>query len=441
VEATPGENSEAVNESAQWLLPERARLLHIGIPKTGTTALQQAASSRRAQLLNSNVRYPTRFVNHRDAVSGLMGRRWGWSGLGSSIPPRSAWDALMAEIEADTTRRTLISHEFGSEADDETAREFVSELGPSTHIVITLRAVGAILPSAWQQYIKTGYVGALDTWLKAVIGDTPKLSVTPSYHRRNDQGGVVKRWAAAAGPQNVTVVVLDKDRPHLLYDAFEGMLGLPEGMLRDESSSGFRANRGMSLSESELIRNFNVLIKGRRVNWDDYHSLIRLGGAARLLEERVPAEGEPPVRLPAWAAERAIELGKRYAADIAESGVRVIGDLNQLYLPVTPRDEDATDRVADVPLDIAVQTLGGVFSAATGRGATFAELVADGGETSSSARALVRTANMPTSRVSTADLVRVLGGRIVRKGQDIRRDRQRRKRNTSAGQNIQREAE
>jgi hypothetical protein len=35
----------------------------------------------------------------------------------------------------------------------------------------------------------------------------------------------------------------------------------------------------------------------------------------------------------------------------------------------------------------------------------------------------------------------VLGGRIVRKGQDIRRDRQRRKRNTSAGQNIQREAE
>jgi len=418
--------TNAKTSAAKWLLPERTRLLHIGIPKTGTTALQQAASTQRTQLLDSNVRYPTRAVNHRDAVSGFMGRRWGWSGVGSRIPPRSAWESLKNEIDADETSRILISHEFGSEADDETARKFVDDLGPLTHIVITLRAVGAILPSAWQQYIKTGYVGSLDTWLKAVIGDKPKLSVTPSYHVRNDQGGVVKRWAAAAGADNVTVVILDKHRPHLMFDAFEGMLGLPASILRGAPDDGFRSNRGLSMPEAELVRNFNALIKGRRVDWNDYHALIRLGGVARLLEEREPAQNEQPVRLPSWAAERAVELGKRYAADIADSGVRVIGDLERLYAPARPRPDDVTDTITDVPLEIAVETLGGMFSAATGRGSTFAD-PAEEAPLPTSTTAIARTAATPMSNVSTADIVRVLGERVVRKGQDMRRDRRRRR--------------
>ena len=89
-------------------LPERARLFHVGIPKSGTTSLQMAASTGRETLRRHGVLYPGTKLNQRDAVLGFMERRWGWTSEG--IPPRKAWDELMAEIEADTERRALFGH-------------------------------------------------------------------------------------------------------------------------------------------------------------------------------------------------------------------------------------------------------------------------------------------------------------------------------------------
>src|SRR5699024_7178771 len=56
------------------LLPERARLLHIGPMKTGTTSLQSAASKLRARLLAHGVRYPGVTMNHRRAVGAFMNK-------------------------------------------------------------------------------------------------------------------------------------------------------------------------------------------------------------------------------------------------------------------------------------------------------------------------------------------------------------------------------
>ena len=81
--------------------------------------------------------------------------------------------------------------------------------------------------------------------------------VTPSFHRRNDQAGVVRRWAAAAGAEHVTAVVVDRARPTQLTDAFEALLDLPPGFLVDSSLGGLQANRSMSLPESELMRQGN----------------------------------------------------------------------------------------------------------------------------------------------------------------------------------------
>ncbi|WP_022901198.1 hypothetical protein [Humibacter albus] len=421
--------SEAEAESedtttSDLLLPPRTRLLHIGIPKTGTTSLQNAAADNRRLLREHGVRYPGKSMNHRAAVSGLLGRRWGWSGKGSSVPPRDAWEELLREVDADAERRIFISHEFGSEATDEQAVQFVRELGERTHVVVTLRAVGAILPSAWQQYIKTGYAGTFDEWLHAVIGEKPNPKITSSYHLRNDQGGVVKRWVEAAGPENVTVVILDKRRPALLSDAFEGMLGLPTGMLVAEDTTGFAANRGMSLPEAELLRQFNASIRGRRVDWNHYHPLIRLGAVARILDERTPGPDEPKIMLPPWAVDRAVELGQRYAADIRESGARVVGDLSLLSVAAPARPVELSDTLGTVPSDIAVDALGGLFSMATGRSHDFRE--ADEAPKVTGNAAIDRTATMPTGTVPTADLVRVLGARVARKFSDVRRDRKRR---------------
>ena len=353
-------------------LPPAARLLHIGLPKTGTTALQSTAQARREALLEHGVLYPGGGLNHREAVSAVMGRRWGWNGPGATVPAMTHWERLMEKVEQDSSRRVWISHEFASEADDEAAARFVQELVERIQVVVTLRPFAAILGSSWQQYLKGGTTHTFDYWLSSVLADPPKLTVTPSFHRRNDQAGVIRRWAAAAGTDHVTAVVVDKARPTQLTDAFEALLDLPTGFLVDQSLGGLRANRSMSLQESELMRRVNLAIKGQGVEWPEYEALLREGGIARMLQARVPGERETMLQLPAWAAERASELGRHYAEGIAASGVRVIGDLDVLAAPVTGSDE-RPPTPKTVRLDVATEFIVGTLSAAVGRGAFFSE--------------------------------------------------------------------
>jgi len=347
-------------------LPERTRLFHIGIPKSGTTALQMAASAGRDDLLRQEVLYPGIGISQRSAVLSFMGRRWGWDDDG--VPPTHHWDRVMAEIEADQTRRVLFGHEFASEAKKARAEQFVQAIGERCHILITLRSIGAILPSAWQQYVKAGLTLSFDDWLMAVVGDPPDRSVTKRFHVRNNQGAVVRRWARAAGADRVTVIVADAKRPRLLLDSVEQLLDLAPGTLADRNVTGYSANRGMTMPEAELFRALNERIDGHDVSWDDFERIMREGAQRRVLEQQA-AEGEP-LRLPPWAAQRAQDLGKLHAEQIAGSGVQVIGELGQLAEPVRTRTTD-DDPVETVPLDLAAEALAGALSASTWRGPDF----------------------------------------------------------------------
>ena len=80
--------------------------------------------------------------------------------------------------------------------------------------VIGLRNLGRLLPSSWQQYLKYGLDMGYERWLTGVFDNNGKA--TPSFWRRNDHADVIGRWAAAVGPENVTVMVLDGlDLKHL----------------------------------------------------------------------------------------------------------------------------------------------------------------------------------------------------------------------------------
>ncbi|MGH3457838.1 hypothetical protein [Aeromicrobium sp.] len=353
-------------------LPERARLFHVGIPKSGTTSLQMAASAGRETLRANGVLYPGTKLNQRDAVLGFMERRWGWTSAG--IPPRRYWDEVMAEIEADTERRVLFGHEFASESNAETAKRFIDAIGERTHVVVTLRSPGTILPSAWQQYVKAGVPIAFDDWLGSVIADPPDRNVTKGFHDRNDQAGVVQRWAEAAGADRVTVVVLDKRRPELLYGTFEQLLDLPSGTLAAQELGGFASNRGLSVPEAELFLALNEVIRPNDVQWPDFQRMVRNGAIRRIMESR--DAGEEKLQLPPWAVKRAAEIGAGYADAIAATGVQVVGNLAQLAEEVPPRPHDDPPP-NHIPVELAAEALAGMLSAATSRGAFFDPVVDD----------------------------------------------------------------
>lgn len=350
-------------------LPPGARLLHIGIPKTGTTALQRAAAGRRAELLHHGVCYPGRAVNHREAACALMGRYFGWAGAGDAVPARAHWDRLRAEVDACLPVRALISHEFISESTLEQAARFADELGESLHVAITLRGFASLLPSSWQQYVKAGRRTGYRRWLRAILADgPPRGRAATHFYRRNDQGAIVRRWAGLVGPDRVVVVIADKSRPTQLTDGFEDLLGLPRGLLRAVEEGGFANNRALSWPEAELIRQLNGVVRRPRLTWAEYDQLVRAGGITRLLDNRTPGPEEPAVRLPGWAANRATARAEAYATEIAASGCRVIGDLASLSAPVP---SGPLPPPTAVPTEVALEFTAGVVSAALGRGAFF----------------------------------------------------------------------
>jgi hypothetical protein len=340
----------------ELLLPQGTRLLHIGLMKTGTTSLQNAASALRPQLLSRGVRYPGEGLNHRNALLALMDRGWGWG----TSPDPAAWEGLRAEIEAERDRRVWIGHELLSEADDDQVRRFREGLGENAHVVVTLRGYGAVLPSAWQQMMKGGRLQTFEQWLRAVLAEQPRQPRARLEAARLDQGDVVARWAEVFGPQNVTVVVVDKSTPTLLFDAFEDMLGLERGLLSTAEIDGAAANRGMSAQEAELLRTLNATLR-KELSWDEYLKWLRASVTAQMLGAREIGPEETRTTLPAWAAEVAEARSQEFVRRIRGTGVRVVGDLALLEARV-PSVDVAPPAPTTIPIDAAVQAVLGAIA-------------------------------------------------------------------------------
>lgn len=270
----------------------------------------------------------------------------------------------MADIDSEPSRRILISHESAASASTEMAQRFVDELGyGQTHIAITLRPPVTMLPSRWTQFLKYGLSETFEDWLKRVYGEAGP-SVSMSMQRHLDQAGLVERWASVAGPQNVTVIVVDNMNPGHLTDTFEQLLGVPHRTLTGTVTGGLQTNRSMSLPEAEMFRQVNAAVYRRdEISWPVYVDVVRSGAIGRVLNSRFPTEKEPRVRMPRWAADRARRDGEIHANRIKASGVRVVGDLDALSAE-RPVAEDQSSADPGPSQQTAVEALtGAVYGA------------------------------------------------------------------------------
>ncbi|WP_369371476.1 hypothetical protein AB1046_22335 [Promicromonospora sp. Populi] len=349
-------------------VPAGARLLHIGLPKTGSTALQYAASRLKKRLRKEGVIYPGRGENHHKATSWLAGLKVGY--LPDPTPQEQWWTNLERELDRHESRRALISFEMICTTNLDGARRTVDALGDRgrvpVHVTLVLRNFGTFVPSYWQESLKRGNTESLDTYLRRVLKDPASVEASGAFHRR-DGYGLLERWSAAVGPENITVIVLDKAHPTRLLDTFESMLGLPDGLLRSEPPVGAGANRGMSAAEAALVHRLNEQIIGK---WHasplEHRNLVHNGVVKRLLASREPAESEGKLRIPGWAAESCVEAGRILADSVRSAGVRVVGDLTELERQVPAAEEEPLTDPDVVPLDFAVQALLGMFARSTG---------------------------------------------------------------------------
>lgn len=337
-------------------LPAGVRLLHIGPHKTGTTTLQAAFHQNRDALRAQGVHYAGR---RSQPMTAAMAAATGkiLPTVAGSAPDR--WGRLLEEIEAAAAPRTVLSSEFFCEADPAHIASIVSDLGAErTHVVVTLRPLAKIMASQWQQYMQNQMVMPYDEWLDAMLNHADETTLTPSFWRRHRHDALVRRWADVVGVQNMTVVVVDETDKQMLMRCFEQMLGLaPETLVPRDVA----ANRSLTSAEAQLMRAFNR--RFRTAGWSaaDYTQLVRFG-AARVLQERRPGPDEPRVLTPQWAVDRAGALAAEMAAEIAATGVRILGDLSSLSAPPAPASVGANEEIASVPVDVAARLCSGLLT-------------------------------------------------------------------------------
>jgi len=403
-------------------------VLHIGAPKTGTTAVQTALAGldrQGAGLAGYGVAMPGGPLEQAHAALSVLQQGFGWRKDGPVTSPEH-WPRLARQARTAEARTVFISSEYLCEAEPPVIGRILDDLGDDVRVILTLRPLSRMLPSAWQQYLKSGHQLPYPEWLKAVLATPPKRTVTPSFWRRHDQAAVTQRWADAVGADRMTVAVLDPADRRLLFRTFENALRLPEGSLRPGSCA--RGNRSMTAAEAELFRRVNTVLRRKELPWPDYAHLIRYGAILRTVENRVPGADAGQLVTPGWALDRAEMLGQEYAGKITArqgEGLTVVGDLGQLAdRPPTPPDPPVAPDL--IPVEVAVEALLGAVSRAAYGTAFFADeqpggadgLDPEGIKLPGAGRGPL--GSLPLDRITTQQLGGVLAERI-RAGVDRRR--------------------
>ncbi len=286
-------------------------------------------AASRPQLVANGVLYPERKTNHLGAAHAVLNRRRGW---GANVVPIARWHRLVHVAQAADTK-VVISAEVLCEANTANIERIVDDLGSRTRVLVTLRPLEQLIPSTWQQYVKSGKATPFVEWLEDVMRGPENATETPSFWRRNNHGAVVERWAKVVGTDRLGVMIVDSSRPRTIFDGFEDILGLPRTTLQPGSGR----NRSMSAEEVEVVRVLNSAIPPN-MRYRTYNTLVRRS-IEEMLERREPGPSEHALRMPAWAVEQARRFGTEAVERIGATGVTVFGDLRAL-VPDTPIDDD-----------------------------------------------------------------------------------------------------
>jgi hypothetical protein len=333
----------------------RRVFLHIGLPKTGTSYLQEILWSHRDALRAAGLLVPGR--ERRDHLwSSLVVREDPNVGRRNPRAPQ-AWDVVREEIRG-WDRDALISHEFFCSATAEQARAMVTALtgdGAEVHVVVTAREPLSLFTSSWQEHLKNKGTATISEYAAAESDDP---AVVWNW-RALDLRLVLQRWAPAVGdPARVHVLTPPgRDQPRdELWRRFCSVLGLAPDVATPQSF----ANASMGVVEAETLRRINLRLEGFDRAFDRGVWIRSFLADDRL----VPRGGEPYWPGPEQIAD-CRRRGAEAVAFVRDAGFDVVGDLEALRVPTSIPErrhpDSVTDaEVADAAVDLVADLLGEV---------------------------------------------------------------------------------
>ncbi|GAB38870.1 MULTISPECIES: hypothetical protein [Gordonia] len=336
--------------------------IHVGLPKTGTTHLQDRLWwNRDLAFRHSGLLYPgNEMADHFHAATHLQPSRYlDW------VDPAFAgrWSTMVSQMRA-WPGTSLVSHELFATAREEQIESMVNDLSfaDEVHVVVTVRDLARQLPSVWQENVKNQRLASFDDFVTSVRRHAPRRTGSwggdmeeEPFWEFQDYVGILGRWAKFVGPERAHLVTVAKPGTGTssLWDRFLSVLDVdPAPMTIDVPNN----NTSLSAAQAELLRRLNSRLQPDDIEWDRYERVVKGHIIAKVLFAQT---GGTPRGLSteqrAWAADEAETM----IDAVRVAGYPVTGDLGDLSVS-TMAGDDARPPTVDEILDASLDAIAGI---------------------------------------------------------------------------------
>lgn len=302
----------------------RPLFVHVGLSKSGTSALQRHLWSSVEPLADAGVGLP--LVGRTDHVRKLLvplGYR-AVHGFTRDVD-RSALRDLGAQIRDTPGDRLLMSVEDLAEADADRVKllgEMAQEAGTEVHVVLTARNLAKQLPSEWQQFLKHRRTIAYPDFLEEVRSGTGEDG--DNFWWRQHLPRVCERWSlAAAGPERVHVVSVPpvSEDASAVYRLFGSVVGFDHTLLN--ARLDVAVNESYGYLEAEMLRRVNLALGDRLTDFEkEYQPAVRKVLVRQVIERGASSRITLPPEHLDWVRRTA----EQWVTDLRERGYQLYGD-------------------------------------------------------------------------------------------------------------------
>ncbi|WP_040510799.1 hypothetical protein [Gordonia soli] len=342
--------------------------LHLGLPKTGTTNLQDRLwRNRDTALADFGLLYPGNLISdHFHAAVHLQPDRYlDW------VDPAFAgsWPTMLAQMK-NWPQTSLVSHELFSTATPETVDRILADLSfaDEVHVIATVRDLARQLASVWQENVKNQRVATFGEFVSSVrahAGPPGDGSLTPGSEGRllpeaieeepfwefQDHVRILRTWSERLGAARVHVVTVPaRGTDGSLWDRFLSVLEVDGAALTAQVPG---TNSSLSAAQAEFLRLLNRRLGPDQIPWERYERVVKGQLVGEILfrsQEGVPQGLSADQRV--WVSAHAAAM----TGSIRSAGYRVGGDLDDLTVSRVT-GPDAKPPTGQAVLDVALDTL------------------------------------------------------------------------------------
>lgn len=296
-------------------------VLHVGLPKTGTSYLQAVLKAHRSALESAGVLYP-RFGKRGRFLAALDARDL-HEYAGVHHRADGHWRRFV-ESTGKFDGTVLFSHEvFGAPTSSEPPTALRELAGQDTHVVVTARDPGRQLISTWQQRLRFRSTRTFDEYLDHCDFE-PQARYRHSRFRNQHLDSVLRAWAQFLPADHVHVVVVPpRGTPvSVLWARFCTAIGVDADRFAPPDLPV--VNPSLGVAQSEYLRRMNAAL-GDGLEPAE-HAMVR----KLLVHTLGHTERSPAPALPDRAYDTATMLADRWIGAVRAGGYDVVGDLDDL---------------------------------------------------------------------------------------------------------------